>query len=108
MLRLPALLLLLLMMVKAHAHALPVLALNERGKYHAVEMSLKEYTESLQALKQAFDQQLQTSAGRPASGNPYWQLHKISFGLAVTGEIGIGPYRYGKALKQRLIYGRRP
>lgn len=89
----------------AHAGPIKVLGLNGNSKIIVGEMSPEIYSETLVMTKEALDQQVvhglanyQDKAG--------WQLAKFSLGIAAKGTIGIGPFQFGKTLKQRFIYSR--
>lgn len=89
----------------AHAGPIKVLGLNGNSKIIVGEMTPEIYSATLVITKQALDEQVvqglahyQDKAG--------WQLSKISLGIAAKGTIGIGPYQFGKTLKQRFFYSR--
>lgn len=69
-------------------------------------MSSQEYSETLVMMKETVDRDLISSAQLKSTEKALWKLSQLSIGLGLTGEVGIGPYKFGTTLKQRFIYVR--
>lgn len=89
------------------AETVSIISYDGRSRAYINEISEEEYTKTLVATKLGVDQELISPLKEDSKKGP-WKLDKISVGLGATGEIGIGPYKYGVAIKQRFIYGRAP
>lgn len=94
----------LFLMLQATAASIPVLALNEKGEFIEGQIEEKDYVQTLKAMKEAVDQKVM--ALDPDDSGKKWQLSKFSVGLGLTGEIGVGPYKYSSTIKQRFFYSR--
>lgn len=68
-------------------------------------MSSQEYSDTLVMMKDSVDRDLM-SAQLKSDSTSVWKLSQISIGLGLTGEVGVGPYKFGTTLKQRFIYVR--
>ncbi|MES2526453.1 MAG: hypothetical protein V4598_05175 [Bdellovibrionota bacterium] len=90
----------------ASAFAIPVLALNDQNVLISGEISTTDYIESLRVLKETMDQKVVTGISILERDGQGWQLSKFSLGLGLTGEIGVGPFKYSSTLKQRFVYSR--
>lgn len=89
------------------AHAgIPVLGVGSRDEVFTGEISEKDYSETLKILKQSLDDKVLPSITVSETPEAKWKLRKFSLGLGLTGEVGIGPYKYSSALKHRFIYSR--
>lgn len=95
-----------LFITTASAGSIPVLALNDQGVLVTGDISSSDYIESLKVLKETMDKKVVTGISAMESDGTGWQLSKFSLGLGLTGEIGIGPYKYSSTLKQRFVYSR--
>lgn len=95
-----------LFITTASAGSIPVLALNDQGVLVTGDISSSDYIESLKVLKETMDKKVVTGISVMESDGTGWQLSKFSLGLGLTGEIGIGPYKYSSTLKQRFVYSR--
>ncbi len=87
-----------------HAGPIPIIGHTRNSTYIYSEMMPEDYIEILKITKSALDEKVVQSLNAEASKN--WKLNKISIGLGVTGEVGIGPYKFGKSLKQRFVFTR--
>lgn len=95
----------LFLMTSAFA-GIPVLALQENGESIVGEIAEGEYIETISKLKEAMDQKVVVGISAIEDSDSGWKLSKFSLGLGLTGEIGVGPWKYSSALKQRFIYSR--
>ncbi len=84
---------------------IPVLGLSDSNQIITGEISEKDYADTLKVLKNTMDQKVVIGISAIETSSQ-WQLSKFSLGLGLTGEIGIGPYKYSSALKQRFVYSR--
>lgn len=98
--------LLLALIGSAHAAA-PITVIGHDGEHEVIgEMTPEEYSKTMVLLKDAFDDQVVNGLASYQDRGPRWQLQKFSLGIGVNGEIGIGPFKFAKALKQRFFYAR--
>jgi hypothetical protein len=95
----------LFIMSSSHA-AIHVIGSNGDSEEVLGTLSQEEYSKTLLATKQGIDHEIMTALSTPESRRTKWKLRRISVGLGATGEIGIGPYKFGSAIKQRFIYAR--
>ncbi len=86
------------------AASIPVLGLSDQGESMEGLIEEKDYADTLVIMKEAIDQKVVGVSESNREKN--WQLSKFSVGLGLTGEIGIGPYKYSSAIKQRFVYSR--
>ena len=100
--------LVLLFMFTGHASALeiPVIGRTQDSRYIYGAISEERYIETLMQMKAGIDSQLISTLPATTDKSQGLKLKKISVGLGASGEIGIGPYKFGKAVKQRFVYGR--
>jgi hypothetical protein len=99
------LLVLFALVASALAGPIKVIGLTDDSTVIIQEISSADYRRSLSTMLSEVEQQLIIPlAPKDSSGN--WHLKRIVVGLGMTGEIGIGPYKIGTALKQRFVYGR--
>lgn len=96
----------LLVLMTSSFAGIPVLGMNAENEVITGEITEKDYSESLKILKGALDEKIVQSINLPESTESEWKLSKFSLGLGLTGEVGIGPYKYSSALKHRFIYSR--
>lgn len=87
-----------------HAGPIAIIGYTRNSSYIYAEMKPEDYIETLKRTKLALDEKVIQSLNSDRSKN--WKLNKISVGLGVTGEVGIGPYKFGKSLKQRFVFTR--
>lgn len=100
-------LLVLVIILATNAHAgIPVLGVNSSDEVIAGEISEKDYSETLKILKQSLDDKVLPAVSSTEAPEAKWKLNKFSLGLGLTGEVGVGPYKYSSALKHRFIYSR--
>jgi len=85
---------------------IPVLALRDNHEVVTGEISESHYIETIKTLKETMDQKVVVGISAIDSNDPGWKLSRFSLGMGLTGEIGIGPYKYSGAIKQRFIYSR--
>ena len=95
-----------LFITTASAGSIPVLAMNDQNVLITGEISQTDYIESLQILKETMDKKVVAGISLLEQEGLGWQLSKFSLGLGLTGEIGVGPYKYSSTLKQRFVYSR--
>ncbi len=86
--------------------AIPVLSANGEEERVLGTISIEAYTETLVATKIALDERILRELNLTSDHTGPWKLDRFSIGLGVNGEIGVGPYRFGTALRQRLLYSR--
>lgn len=67
-------------------------------------ISQEEYTQTILMTKSGLDKEIIENLNAPSHSS--WKMDKISVGVGATGEVGIGPYKFGTALKQRFIFAR--
>ncbi len=84
---------------------IPVLGMSDTNQVITGEISEKDYADTLKVLKDTMDQKVVVGISAIETSS-HWQLSKFSLGLGLTGEVGIGPYKYSSALKQRFVYSR--
>jgi hypothetical protein len=84
---------------------IPVIGRTNDSRYIYGALSEENYVETLVQLKSSFDAQLISTLPHEEKARGL-KLKKITVGLGASGEIGIGPYMFGKAVKQRFVYGR--
>ncbi len=89
-----------------YALDIPVIGRTTDSRYIYGAISEENYIETLTQLKAGIDSQLISTLPANSDKSPGLKLKKISVGLGASGEIGIGPYKFGKAVKQRFVYGR--
>lgn len=100
-------LLVLLIIFASEAHAgIPVLGINSNNEVISGEISEKDYSDTLKILKQSLDEKVLPSVSAAEAPEALWKLSKFSLGLGLTGEVGVGPFKYSSALKHRFIYSR--
>ncbi len=85
---------------------IPVLSANGDSEVILGTISTEAYTETLVATKLALDHQFLREMTLATEQGDAWKLDRFSIGLGISGEIGVGPYKFGTALKQRLLYTR--
>ncbi len=88
----------------SHAGPIRIIGHTRNSTYIYSEMKPEDYIETLKRTKSALDEKVVQSL--KADQGKSWKLNKISVGLGVTGEVGIGPYKFGKSLKQRFVFTR--
>lgn len=98
--------LMILLLSSFSVAGIPILGLNDRQEIVSGEISEKDYVDSLKVLKQALDEKVVVGISAVENSSTHWQLSKFSLGLGLTGEVGVGPYKYSSALKQRFVYSR--
>jgi hypothetical protein len=100
--------LVLLCLSTGHLFAMdiPVIGRTTDSRYIYGAISEENYIETLTQLKAGIDSQLISTLPVNSDKSQGLKLKKISVGLGASGEIGIGPYKFGKAVKQRFVYGR--
>jgi hypothetical protein len=96
----------LVMFSFAHAAPIRIIGHTSDSKYILREVTQKDYIETMVTIKKALEEEVVSGLSHHEDKTPHWQLQKFSIGLGATGEIGIGPFTFGKALKQRFIYTR--
>ncbi len=96
----------LLLMSIFPAHALHVFAVKENQESIEGEIAPENYIHSLVTIKKTLDDKVVSSLQDLPTESSVWKLQKFSLGIGLTGEIGIGPYKFGHALKQRFVYTR--
>lgn len=69
-------------------------------------LSTQEYSETLLMMKDSVDRDLMNLVKPETAQKSVWKLSQIYVGLGLTGEVGVGPYKFGTTLKQRFIYVR--
>jgi hypothetical protein len=84
---------------------IPVLGGDGKSEVILGTISKEVYVDTLVATKAAIDDRIANGLSVFPDGGG-WKLDRFSIGLGLTGEIGVGPYKFGTALKQRLMYGR--
>lgn len=97
----------LLLLSFSWAGPIPVLAVNTRSQAVVAKVDSEHYARTILLIKEALDHQLPQSLKAMDSKASSWKLQKFSVGLGVNGEIGLGPYKFGQALKQRFVYSRK-
>ena len=97
---------LMLIPLSLNAGTLRVIGVSERGDLHEEEMNKKDYQNLLIHTKTAMDQMVEKNLSSFDDKGQGWQLDKISIGIGTAGEFGVGPYKFGKTLKQRFVYTR--
>lgn len=102
----PWIVMILFLITTASAGSIPVLALNDQGVLITGDISSSDYIENLSVLKETMDKKVVAGISAMESDGSGWQLSKFSLGLGLTGEIGVGPYKYSSTLKQRFVYSR--
>ena len=103
----PAFLVLLCLCISnVFATEIPVIGRTSDSRYVYGAISEENYIETLTQLKAGIDSQLISTLPENSDKSQGLKLKKISVGLGASGEIGIGPYKFGKAVKQRFVYGR--
>lgn len=85
---------------------IPVLAVNDNDEVITGEISESQYIETMKTLKETMDQKVVIGISALEADDSGWKLSKFSLGLGLTGEIGVGPWKYSSALKQRFVYSR--
>jgi uncharacterized protein YpmS len=99
-------LVILIFIGNCQAAAIKVLAWDGSSEVIVDEITTEQYQRTLTLIKSALDTQIISGLANYQEQGPSWRLAKISLGLGASGEIGIGPFKFGKALKQRFIYSR--
>lgn len=99
------LVLILTSIATCRADAIPMIGVKENSTVVIQHVPTDHYIKSLKATKEALDSQLMQGLSAHQDKG-VWKLHKVVIGLGVQGEIGFGPFRIGKYLKQRFGYTR--
>lgn len=97
---------LLLFLTNFSFAGIPVLALSEDGREIVGEIEEHHYSETLIALKEGVDQKIAGELMSVSAPERGWRLSTFTVGLGLTGEIGVGPFKYSGVLKQRFLYSR--
>ncbi len=90
----------------SHSAPIQIIAFDDDKEYVYGALTPEAYSETLLKTKAGLDQQIVQSLPTGTGDSEHWYLEKISIGLGVTGEVGIGPWKYGMTLKQRFVYSR--
>ncbi|HXH76484.1 MAG TPA: hypothetical protein VNJ08_16050 [Bacteriovoracaceae bacterium] len=96
----------LAMVGTCNAASIKVLGIDGNSKIVMGEMRPDIYVETIFLTKNALDQQAISGLENFKDKGPSWRLSRISMSVGVTGEVGFGPFKYGKSLKQRFVYTR--
>ena len=81
-----------------------ILVIASDGKEEKIEKhSSKSIQESLKKINQSKNEAVLRSLEN-FQNKSKWKVSKVSIGLGLSGEAGIGPWNLGLAIKQRLVY----
>jgi hypothetical protein len=89
-----------------YAGNIQIIGQTSNSKFIAPQISSDAYVQTLLLLKQGIDSQVVNGLGSLDAPAASWQLQKFSVGVGMSGEIGVGPYKFGKAIKQRFVFSR--